>query len=102
MIDFTDPKLFRKWADKITESVPSGNSMIVCGGYSLTYDKSNNKITITLPQTFRTVVNTISPVEDRRVDVNDSELAALLSLAMRIFYNNNVCVTGANAGRKDG
>lgn len=59
--------------------------MIVADGYALSYEKSRNRISIHLPQTIYTTTNTIEPVVDRRVDVEDDDLAIILSVAMAIF-----------------
>lgn len=59
--------------------------MIVADGYALSYEKSRNRISICLPQTIYTTTNTIEPVVDRRVDVEDDDLAIILSVAMAIF-----------------
>ena len=59
--------------------------MIVIGNYSLLYDKPHNKIVISLPQTPVTPTNTISPVENRKVDVDEKELGTILMVAMKCF-----------------
>ena len=59
--------------------------MIVVDGYSLSYDKGKNKISIHLPQTVFTATNTIEPVADRKVDVEEKDLAIVLGVAMAIF-----------------
>ena len=59
--------------------------MIAIGNYSLNYDRGRNKIIIGLPQTVFTSTNTISPVEDRKVDVDEKELIQLLVQTMMIF-----------------
>ncbi len=59
--------------------------MIVIGNYSLLYDKPHNKIVISLPQTPETPTNTISPVENRRIDVDEKELGVILAFAMKCF-----------------
>lgn len=59
--------------------------MIVIGNYSLLYDKPHNKIVISLPQTPVTPTNTLSPVENRKVDVDEKELGAILAFAKICF-----------------
>lgn len=59
--------------------------MIVIGNYRLLYDKPHNKIVISLPQTLKTPTNTISPVENRKVDVDEKELGVILAVAMKCF-----------------
>lgn len=58
---------------------------LVIGNYSLLYDKPHNKIVISLPQTPETPTNTISPVENRRIDVDEKELGAILAFAKTCF-----------------
>lgn len=64
--------------------------MLILDGYSLTYDVERNHIVIGLPQTYKTFTNSMEPVADRRVDVDESELAELLLMAMRIFGRESV------------
>lgn len=61
--------------------------MLTLNGYSLVYYKNRNQIVIGLPQTLRTMTNTIEPVVDRKVDVEDKDLAILLTTAQVIFLN---------------
>ena len=61
--------------------------MLTLNGYSLVYYKNRNQIVIGLPQTWRTMTNTIEPVVDRKVDVEDKDLAILLTAAQAIFLN---------------
>lgn len=56
-------------------------------GYSLIYYKNRNQIVISLPQTLKTLTNTLEPVVDRRVDVEEKELAILLNVTQTIFLN---------------
>lgn len=64
--------------------------MIIADGYALSYEKSRNKISICLPQTIYTTTNTIEPVIDRRVDVEEEDLAIILGVAMAIFNKKEV------------
>lgn len=59
--------------------------MIVIDGYSLSYEKGKNRVLIHLPQTVFTPTNTIEPVVDRKVDVEEKDLAIILGVAMAIF-----------------
>ena len=61
--------------------------MLTLNGYSLVYYKNLNQIVIGLPQTRETLTNTLEPVVDRRVDVEDKELAVLLAATQFIFLN---------------
>ena len=64
-----------------------GEKMLINNGYSLIYYKNRNQIVIGLPQTSKTLTNTLEPVVDRRVDVEEKELATLLSATQAIFLN---------------
>lgn len=59
--------------------------MLLSNGYYLSYDNSHNMITIGLPQTSKTLTNTIEPVVDRRTDVEEKDLFVLLNVAKMIF-----------------
>ena len=61
--------------------------MLMSNGYSLTYDRNHNRIVIGLPQTGKTLTNTLEPVVDRIVDVEDKDLAILLNATQFIFLN---------------
>lgn len=61
--------------------------MLTSNGYSLIYYKNRNRIVIGLPQTAETLTNTFNSVVDRRIDVDDKELAILLTVAQAIFLN---------------
>lgn len=60
--------------------------MLTSDGYSLIYDKNSNKIAILLPQTWETLTNTCDPIVDRRTDVTETDLWALLNVAQLIFH----------------
>lgn len=62
-----------------------GEKMITSNDYYLNYYPNRNQIVISLPQTWRTLTNTTSPVIDRRIDVKESELMCLLEVAQVIF-----------------
>lgn len=59
--------------------------MIASNDYYLNYYPKRNQIVISLPQTERTLMNTISPIVDRRTDVKESDLMCLLQVAQVIF-----------------
>lgn len=59
--------------------------MIASNDYYLNYYPNRNQIVISLPQTWRTLTNTTSPVIDRRTDVKESDLMCLLQVAQVIF-----------------
>ena len=61
--------------------------MLTSNGYFLTYYKERNQIVIGLPQTWKTLTNTLEPVVDRRVDVEEKDLAILLTATQAIFLN---------------
>ena len=59
--------------------------MITNDGYSITQYVNQNKIVITLPQTTHTLMNTVTPVAQRRVELSDNELTAIL-VAVKAMY----------------
>ena len=59
--------------------------MIFLDNYSLVYDKKKNRITITLPQTVITAVDTVGPVVNRKIDVKDEELFGILFVTKLTF-----------------
>lgn len=61
--------------------------MLISNGYSLVYNKNRNQIVIGLPQTWKTLTNTLEPVVDRRVDIEEKDLAILLTATQAIFLN---------------
>ena len=61
--------------------------MLTNNGYSLVYDKRHNVIVIRLPQTWRTLASTYEPIVDRKIDVEDKDLAILLNATQAIFLN---------------
>ena len=61
--------------------------MLTNNGYTLIYYKNRNQIVIGLPQTWGSLTNTINLVADRRIDVEEKELAKLLEVAQAIFLN---------------
>ena len=61
--------------------------MLTSNGYTLTYYKGRNQIVLGLPQTGKTLTNTLEPVVDRKVDVEDKDLAILLTATQAIFLN---------------
>lgn len=62
--------------------------MIVYDDYALSYYPKINQIVITLPQTLLTTTNTISPVRDRRTDIEESDLSCLLYMT-KILFNKD-------------
>lgn len=58
---------------------------IESNGYWLEYYKKRNRIVITLPQTTETITDTVGIMADRRVDVEDKEMAVLLQTVRLIF-----------------
>ena len=59
--------------------------MIASNEYYLNYYPNRNQIVISLPQTSQTLMDTISPVIDRRTGVKESDLMCLLQVAQVIF-----------------
>lgn len=58
--------------------------MIICEGYSVKYVPKDNQIIITLPQTFKTITNTVQMLTDRKMDITDDDLAQIMSLVKYI------------------
>ena len=52
--------------------------MITIDGYSINYDKSDNRITILLPQTAVTITNTMTMLSNRKTDFTSNELGTIL------------------------
>lgn len=52
--------------------------MIICDGYSLTYEPKNNRIIITMPQTMSTISNTVSMITNRRTNITSEEETMIL------------------------
>lgn len=59
--------------------------MLISNEYALSYNPERNQIVITLPQTTETLTNTLSPVIDRRTDVEEIDLMAVLQVVQVIF-----------------
>lgn len=53
--------------------------MIICEGYSAEYYPQSNQIVITMPQTVKTITNTVQMVTNRKIDITDDDLVELLS-----------------------
>ena len=58
--------------------------MIICDGYSAEYYPHSNQIVITMPQTFKTINNTMQIVTDRKMDITDDDLALIITLVKYI------------------
>lgn len=52
--------------------------MITVDGYSISYDRSGNRITILLPQTAATITTTTATISIRKTDFTDNELGTIL------------------------
>ena len=59
--------------------------MIVIDDYTIEQYINENKIVITLPQTLHTIVDTITPMTQRRAELSNNELAAIL-VAVKAMY----------------
>lgn len=59
--------------------------MIGIEGYYLDYDRKNNRIIITLPQTLSTLTNTLAMVTNRRTYLTQSEEALILTTVKAII-----------------
>lgn len=60
--------------------------MLISNEYALIYYPNRNQIVITLPQTWKTQTDTFSPVIDRRTDVQEIDLMAVLQVVQVIFH----------------
>lgn len=58
--------------------------MIIGEGYSVKYVPKDNQIIITLPQTFKTITNTVQMVANRKVDISDEDLGLLVEMTKYI------------------
>ena len=58
--------------------------MIVSDGYSIEYYKNRNQIVIQLPQTMKTISNTVAMVVNRKVDFTAEDLAIILNMVKAI------------------
>lgn len=63
--------------------------MLTSNGYTLVYNKHRNQIVIRLPQTWKSLTSTLEPVSDRRTDVEERNLAILLTATQAIFLNED-------------
>ena len=58
--------------------------MICSDGYSLTYFPNRNTIEIVIPQTMKTLTNTVAMVSNRKTVLTEEEEAAILSVVKAI------------------
>lgn len=58
--------------------------MIVSDGYSAEYYLQRNQIVITMPQTIKTINNTMQMVTNRKMDITDDDLVVIMSLVKYI------------------
>ena len=59
--------------------------MIIIDGYSIEYYASSNRIEIILPQTLKSLTNTVSMVTNRRTDITSDELGAILTVVKALL-----------------
>lgn len=52
--------------------------MIVSDGYTIEYYPKRNMIEIVMPQTVTTITNTVATISNRRTDITELELTAIL------------------------
>ncbi len=57
---------------------------ILSDGYSVMYERKNNRIVIHLPPTAQTATNTVEQITKRKVDLTDNDLILLLEMAQYI------------------
>lgn len=54
--------------------------MIISDGYSIEYYANSNRLEIILPQTLKSLTNSVSMVSNRRTDITNDELSAILTI----------------------
>ena len=59
--------------------------MIVSDGYMVSYESKNNRIIITLPQTYQTITNTIAVVSNRKIDITTEDEITILNVIKAIM-----------------
>ena len=59
--------------------------MVVSDGYSIEEYTKQNKIVIMLPQTIRTCVSTVEPIQDRKESLSDIEQTIILNVVKSIY-----------------
>ena len=59
--------------------------MIISDGYTIEYHQKANRLEIILPQTVRTISNTVGMVTNRRIAITPEEEAAILAVVKAIF-----------------
>lgn len=59
--------------------------MITSDGYSIRQDIVKNRIVITLPQTWSTISNTVSPICNRKIELSEGDEVMLLSIIRHMF-----------------
>lgn len=59
-------------------------------GYTLHYERKKNQITITLPQTQKTLTCTTLPLSNRKIDISLADEAVILSVVKTVFENGGM------------
>lgn len=62
--------------------------MIISDGYTIRQERTKNRIVITLPQTWQTLQNTVTPISYRKTELTESEEALLLNVVRQMFDAN--------------
>ena len=65
------------------------NAAVMVDGYSIEVYPQQNLITITLPQTFETLTNTVTPIRQRKRTLSPSELMTVLLTVKNMLENEN-------------
>ena len=73
--------------------------MIVSNGYAIEQYVNDNKIVITLPQTLKTIKNTVTPVSGRKVKLTEEELGGLLLTVVALFGGKDEPIIVRNAAQ---
>lgn len=59
--------------------------MIIDGCYSIWQEIQQNRIVITLPQTWQTLATTTQPISYRRTEISEGEEAIILGIVKRMY-----------------
>ena len=59
--------------------------MIVSDGYTVSYEPKNNRIIVTLPQTYQTITNMIAMVSNRKIYITPEDEMIILNVVKAIM-----------------
>jgi len=61
--------------------------MIKINDYCINEDVNKNRIVISLPQTYSTLMDTVTPISNRKTKLSNYELAMLLNVVIEMYEN---------------